>query len=171
MYFQTHLTLGIQRFGEFFKLWQRFRGEPPNIFCFLLFMIYLMLMLITKSCRLFVTPGTIARQAPLSMEFSRHEYQSVLPFSPLGDLPNPGIKPKSPASAGGFFTTQLPGNLMIYIYGLLEFHYNTCYYYSDFNVIILFLNLLFIKNNKKNVKNLVGLQDLCQRFLQIDTFC
>ena len=95
----------------------------------------------------------------------------MLPFSPLGDLPNPGIKPKSPASAGGFFTTQLPGNLMIYIYGLLEFHYNTCYYYSDFNVIILFLNLLFIKNNKKNVKNLVGLQDLCQRFLQIDTFC
>ena len=121
--------------------------------------------------RLFATPWTMAHQALLSIGFSRQEYWSGLPFPSPGHLPDPGIKPKSPASAGGFFTTQLPGNLMIYIYGLLEFHYNTCYYYSDFNVIILFLNLLFIKNNKKNVKNLVGLQDLCQRFLQIDTFC
>ena len=47
-------------------------------------------------------------QAPLSMSFSRQEYWSGLPFPPLGDLSNPGIKPTSlmsPALAGGFFTT------------------------------------------------------------------
>ena len=43
--------------------------------------------------RLFVTPWTIAHQAPLSMEFSRQEYWSGLPFSSPGDLPEPGIEP------------------------------------------------------------------------------
>ena len=42
-----------------------------------------------------VTPWTEARQAPLSMEFSRQEYWSGLPFSPLVDLPNPGFEPES----------------------------------------------------------------------------
>ena len=42
--------------------------------------------------RLFVTPWTVARQAPLSMEFSRQEYWSGLPFPPPGDLPDPGTK-------------------------------------------------------------------------------
>ena len=56
------------------------------------------------SCvRLFVTPWTIAYQAPLSMGFSRQEYWSGLPFSSPGDLPNPGIEspsPESPAMSG-----------------------------------------------------------------------
>ena len=59
--------------------------------------------------RLFVTPWTVAHQAPPSMEFSRQEYWSGLPFPSPGDLPNPGIKPTSPASpalAGTFFTTS-----------------------------------------------------------------
>ena len=43
------------------------------------------------------TPGTAARQAPLSIGFSRQEYWSKLPFPPLGNLPGPGIKPESPA--------------------------------------------------------------------------
>ena len=43
------------------------------------------------------TPWTVAHQTPLSMEFSRQEYWSGLPFSSLGDLPDPGIKPRSPA--------------------------------------------------------------------------
>ena len=43
------------------------------------------------------TPWTIAHQAPLSLGFSRQEYWSGLPCPPLGDLPNPGIKPTSPA--------------------------------------------------------------------------
>ena len=42
--------------------------------------------------RLFVTPGTAAHQAPLSMGFSRQEYWNGLPCPPLGDLPDPGIK-------------------------------------------------------------------------------
>ena len=46
---------------------------------------------------LFVTPWTIAHQAPLSMEFPRQEYSSELPFPSPGDLPDPGIKPTSPA--------------------------------------------------------------------------
>ena len=43
--------------------------------------------------RLFVTPGTVAHQAPLSMGFSRQEYWSGLPFPSPGDLPDPGIDP------------------------------------------------------------------------------
>ena len=47
--------------------------------------------------RLFVIPQTVVFQAPLSMGFSRQEYWSGLPFPSPGDLPNPGIKPGSPA--------------------------------------------------------------------------
>ena len=57
--------------------------------------------------RLFATRGTVARQAPLSMRFSRQESWSGLPFHPPRDLPNPGIKSMplmSPVLAGGFFT-------------------------------------------------------------------
>ena len=59
--------------------------------------------------QLFVTPWTLAHQVPLSMGFPRQEYWSGLPFPPPGDLPDPGIKPESPALAGGFFTTEPPG--------------------------------------------------------------
>jgi len=58
---------------------------------------------------LFVTPGTAACQAPLSMEFSGQEYWSGLPFPPPGELPDPRIEPMSPALAGEFFTTEPPG--------------------------------------------------------------
>ena len=47
--------------------------------------------------QLFATPWTVAYQAPLSMGFSRQEYWSGLPFPSPGDLPNPGIEPRSPA--------------------------------------------------------------------------
>ena len=58
------------------------------------------------SCvRLFATPWVVACHAPLSMELSRQEYWSGLSFPPPGDLPDPGIKPISPALVGGFFTT------------------------------------------------------------------
>ena len=55
------------------------------------------------------TPRTVAHQSPLSVEFSRQEYCSGLPFPSPGDLPDPGIKPASPALAGRFFTTEPPG--------------------------------------------------------------
>ena len=68
------------------------------------------------SCvQLFGTPWTVARQAPLSMEFSRQEYWSRLPFPSPGDLSDPGIEPAFPESlamAGRFFTTELPGKLI-----------------------------------------------------------
>ena len=56
--------------------------------------------LVAKSYLTLVTPWTVACQAPLSVGFSRKEYWSGLPCPPPGDLPNPGIEPKSPALAG-----------------------------------------------------------------------
>ena len=46
---------------------------------------------------LFATPWTVAYQAPLSMEFSRQEYWSGLPYPSPGHLPDPGIEPRSPS--------------------------------------------------------------------------
>ena len=66
---------------------------------------------VAQSC-LFETPWTVAHQVPLSLEFSRQEYWSELLFPPPGDLRDPGIEPVSPTSpalAGRFFTTELPG--------------------------------------------------------------
>ena len=58
----------------------------------------------------FVTLWTVACQAALAVGFPRQEYWSRLLFASPGDLPNPGIKPASPALQGGFFlTTEPPG--------------------------------------------------------------
>ena len=59
--------------------------------------------------QIFATPWTVALQAPLSMEFSRQEYWSGLPFPRLGDLPNPVNELVSPAPAGRVFTIVPPG--------------------------------------------------------------
>ena len=62
-------------------------------------------------CLTLCNPMDCSHWAPLSMEFSRQEYCSVLPYPPPGDLPHPGIKPLSLASlalAVGFFTIELP---------------------------------------------------------------
>ena len=61
----------------------------------------------------FVTPWTVAHQAPLSMGFLREEYWSGLLFPSLEDLPDPGIELVSPALSGGFFTTE-PSEKPIY---------------------------------------------------------
>ena len=62
------------------------------------------------SCvRLFVTPWTVAYKAPLSMEFSRQEYWSGLPFPSPGDLPDPGIEPWSPALQTDTLPSEPPG--------------------------------------------------------------
>ena len=60
--------------------------------------------------RLFVTPWTVAHQAPLSMEISKQEYWNGMPFPTPGDLLHQGIEQASlasPALAGRFFTTAL----------------------------------------------------------------
>ena len=48
-------------------------------------------------------------QAPFPMGFSRQEYWNGLPFPSLGDLPNPGIKPMSPALQADFLLSEPPG--------------------------------------------------------------
>ena len=52
--------------------------------------------LLPSHVQFFANPWTVACQSPLFMEFSRQEYWSGLPFPSPGDLPNPGIKPRSP---------------------------------------------------------------------------
>ena len=68
--------------------------------------------LVTKSCPTVVTPWTVACQAPLSMGYSSREYWSGLPFHSPGDLPDPGIKPGSPAFQAGSLPTELWGKPM-----------------------------------------------------------
>ena len=60
-------------------------------------------------CLTLTTPRTVAHQAPLSIEFSRQEYWSRLPFPSPGYLPNPGIKLRSPAVQADSLPTELPG--------------------------------------------------------------
>ena len=59
------------------------------------------------------TPWTVACQAPLSLGFPRQEYWSGLPCPSLGDLPDPGIDPESPALTGRFFITEPPGKSLL----------------------------------------------------------
>jgi len=59
--------------------------------------------------RLLVTPWTVAYQASLSMGFSRQEYWSGLPFPSPGDLPDPGIEPRSPALQADVLPSEPPG--------------------------------------------------------------
>ena len=60
---------------------------------------------------LFTTPWTVARQAPLSMGFSRQEDWSGFPCPPPGDLPNPGMELRSPTLQEDSLPTELPGKL------------------------------------------------------------
>ena len=59
----------------------------------------------------FVTPWTVAHQAPLCVEFSKQNYWSGLPFPSPGDLPNPGIEPRSPALQADSLPSEPPGKL------------------------------------------------------------
>ena len=62
-----------------------------------------------------VTPGIMAHQAPLPLEFSKQEYWSGVPFPPPGDLPDSGTDLTSPALVGGFFTTVPPGKSIVFL--------------------------------------------------------
>ena len=65
--------------------------------------------------QLFATPWTVAHQAPLFMGFSRHEYWSGLPFPSPGNLPNPGIKPGSPALQADSLLSGIQGKPCLFI--------------------------------------------------------
>ena len=81
-------------------------------------------MQLLSDVRLFVTPWTVACQAPLSMECSKQEYWSGSPFPTPGDLPDPGMELASvvpSALADGFFTTAPPEKSS----SVLSFMYST----------------------------------------------
>ena len=63
--------------------------------------------------RLFATPWTVAYQAPPSVGFSRQEYWNGLLFPSLGDIPNPGIEPGSPALQADALPSEPPGKTHI----------------------------------------------------------
>ena len=65
--------------------------------------------LVAQSCPILCDPmDYIAHQAPLSMWILRQEYSSGVPCSPLGDLPNPGIEPRSPALQADSLLSEPP---------------------------------------------------------------
>ena len=64
--------------------------------------------------RLFATRWAIACQAPLSKEFSRQEYWSVLPFPSPGDLLDPGIEPESLTLQADSLPSEPPGKPILY---------------------------------------------------------
>ena len=68
--------------------------------------------------RLFVTPWTVAYQAPSSMGLSRQEYWSELSFPSPGDLPNPGIELGSPALQADSLPAEVPGKPIISLYNI-----------------------------------------------------
>ena len=109
------LELGSFQIGKGFKCGKTKKKKSTHK-CLLqadIVALYLYIYAQSLSCtRLFATLWTVARQAPLSIGFSRQEYWSGLPSSPPGDLPNPGIEPESPESpalAGRYFTTKPSG--------------------------------------------------------------
>ena len=62
-----------------------------------------------QSCSTLVTPWTVACQAPLPVEFSRQEYWRGLPLPSPGDLPSPGLEPRSPELQADSIPTELLG--------------------------------------------------------------
>ena len=69
--------------------------------------------------QLFATPWAVACQAPLSVGFSRQEYWSGFPFPSPGDLPNPGIKPRSNAFQADALSSEAPGKPRVYIFTII----------------------------------------------------
>ena len=76
--------------------------------------------------RLLAPPWTAACQAPLSMGYPRQEYWSGLPSPPLGDPPDPRIKPVSPTLAGRFFSTATPGKVSTFQPHFAQLLHNGC---------------------------------------------
>ena len=91
--------------------------------------------------RLFATPWTVAYQAPLSMGFSRQGYWSRLPFPSLGDLPNPGIEPRSPSMQADTLPSEPPQEQACIKSKLSNIFWKAekCLYYSDPGMILLWL--------------------------------
>ena len=90
----------------------------------------------------FATPWTVACQAPLSVKFSRQEYWNVLPFPSQGDLPDPGIKFRSPALQGSFSTAHSCWGMFHSLYHLR--HRGRPKTFSCFPIMTLFIGIVSV---------------------------
>ena len=84
----------------------------PSQHCYMLYSLWSEVKWLS-SVWLFATPWTVAHQAPPSMEFSRQEYCSRLPFPSPGDLPNWGIEPRSPTLRADALPFEPPGKPLL----------------------------------------------------------
>jgi len=118
--------------------------------------------------RFFATPCTVACQAPPSMGFSRQEYWSGLPFPSPGDLPNPGIKPRSPTLQADYLPSEPSGKPII----INKLYYFKSDYFETF--LKLHFHFIYLKCNRGSQKNVIHyyLESLCKflwtfRFFQL----
>jgi len=87
---------------------------------------------VLSSVQFFVTVWTITRQASLAMGLSRQEYWSGLPFPPPGDLPNPGIEPRSPALQAHSLPTESHGKPSLCRTSMQISHNYICIYMNTY---------------------------------------
>ena len=100
---------------------------------------------ITHNCQNFATPWTVAYQASPSMGFSRQECWSGLPFPSPGDLPDPGIEPRSPALQADALPSEPPGKPTTYMLGEHNIHmYSLRKIFRYFNIHLLLPSHSFI---------------------------
>ena len=108
----THTGLGRQRdcySAKHCLLWQRNRKVKMGPKWLRTLETVRVRVKLLSRVRLFATPWTVAYQAPPTMGFSRQEYWSGLPFPSPGDLPDPGIKPRSPTLQADALISEPPG--------------------------------------------------------------
>ena len=86
-----------------------FPGKNPGVGCHILLQCMKVKVKSLSPVQLLATSWTEAHQAPPSMGFSRQEYWSGVPFPSPGDLPDPGIEPRSPAFQADALTSEPPG--------------------------------------------------------------
>ena len=103
MYYVLHFKRKIWKWVSFIVWTTLLRENSHKIFPFNMYKVKVKSL---SRVWLFATPGTVAHQAPPSMGFSRQEYWSGLPFPSPGDLPDPGIKPRSPALQADALTSE-----------------------------------------------------------------
>ena len=122
---QARLMVGIK--PKLFKLmWSQkamFQSRARGCVCVCVYVLFIYTYIYThiyiylcvyqslSHIQLFVTPWAIIHQTPLSMEFSKKEYWSGLPFPSPGDHPNSGIEPGSPALQADSLHSELPGKM------------------------------------------------------------
>ena len=120
---------------------------------------------------LFAAPWTVASQAPLSMGFLKQEYWSGLPCLPPGDIPNPGIKPWSPALQEDFFTTWATKEYSEIFKNIQEYSRNIHWPSSEYSGLISFrVDWFGLLTLQGTVKSLLQHHSLKASILQHSAF-